>query len=170
MSLDIVKFWSDQVDIWNEQEKCGFCWEFAAPLVPSQINIVQTEPTEEDCCIKVFLTDLRFRESIVRNTTTNLITNKTCVWTFSLWVMQSKNLGINNYNEIKGHSIEESKWNELFYPLINCLGCDNIMDTCEILGETNVNVAFNGDATLVHNYLDDNYNGWKINYTFTQTT
>jgi len=168
--MDIVKFWSDQVSIWNEQEKCGFCWEFAAPLVPSQINIVQTEPTEEDCCIKVFLTDLRFREVIVRNTTTNLIINKTCVWTFNLWVMQSKTLGINNYNEIKGHSVDESKWNELFYPLINCLGCDNILDTCEILGETNVNVSMNQDATLVHNYLDDNYNGWKIGYNFTQTT
>ena len=167
--MDIVKFWKDQVDIWNEQEKCGFCWTFSAPLVPSQINIVQSETNEEDCCVHVFLTDLKFRESIVRNTTTNLITNKTCVWTFSLWVMQSKNLGLNNYNEIKGHSIEESKWNELFYPLINCLGCDNILDTCEILGVTNVNVAFNGDATLVHQYLDG-YNGWKINYSFTQVT
>jgi len=167
--MDIIDFWKKQTDIWNEENKCGFCWDFSAPLVPSQINIVQTEPTEEDCCIKVFLTDLKFRESIVRNTTTNLITNKTCVWNFSLWVMQYKDLGINNYNEIKGHPIDESKWETVFKPLIDCLGCDNILDTCEILGETNVNVAFNGDAALVHQYLDG-YNGWKINYTFTQTT
>lgn len=166
--MNIVQFWSDQVALWNEQDKCGLRWTFSAPLVNSQINIVQSETNEEDCCVHVFLTDVRFREVKQRNSVTGLTIGKTCVWTFSLWVLKRENLGVNNYNEIKGHPVEEGKWNTIFLPIIECLGCDNILDTCELLGVTNVNVDMNQDATLIHNYLDENYNGWKVNYTFTQ--
>lgn len=162
----IVKFWKDQVDLWNMQEKCGLCWEFSAPLVASQINIVQSET----CCVNVFLTDIRFRESKQRDNITGLVLSDFCVWSFSLYALSKSPLGVNNYNETKGHPIEESKWETIFKPLIDCLGCDNILDTCELLGVTNVNVDMNGDATLIHNYLDENYNGWKINYQFTQIT
>ena len=175
--MDIVDFWAQQIEKWNSQAKCGFCWEFAAPLVPSQINIVLSEPMpahpiviDDNCCVKVFLTDLRFREIIVRNSVTSLITSKTCVWNFSVYALMQKQLGINNYNEIKGHPIEQSKWVTVFKPLIDCLGCENILDTCEILGITSVNVEMPSDAQLIHNYLDNNYNGWKVNYTFTQVT
>lgn len=165
--MDIVLFWKNQVDLWNTQNKCGLCWEFSAPLVASQNNIVQEE---HPCCVQVFLTDIRFREIKQRNAITGLVTGKTCVWSFSLHALIKSPLGVNNYNEIKNHPIEESKWETIFKPLIDCLGCDNILDTCELLGVTNVNVDMNGDAVLVHNYLDENYNGWRINYQFTQIT
>lgn len=169
MALDIVKFWKDQTELWNEQQKCDLCWNFAAPLVNSQMNIVQQElDSETECCVNVFLTDIKFREVKNRNSVTGLVINKTCVWNFSLWCVLPVQLGVNNYNEIKGHPIDESKWSTIFKPLIDCLGCDNILDTCELLGVTNVNVDMPTDATLVHNYLDNNYNGWKINYSFTQ--
>ena len=162
--MDIVKFWKDQTELWNEQNKCDLCWEFSAPLVASQINIVQNET----CCVNVFLTDIKFREVKQRNTVSGLVTSKLCVWSFSLYALSKSPLGVNNYNEKKWHPIEESKWETIFKPLIDCLGCDNILDTCELLGVTNVNMDMNGDATLIHNYLDENYNGWKINYQFTQ--
>lgn len=163
--MDIVKFWKDQVALWNEQEKCDLCFEFAAPLINSQINTIQNET----CCVQVFITDISFRENIVRNSVTGFTTSKTCIDTFVLWALQKSELGVNNYNEIKGHPIEESKWNNIFLPLKECLSCGNVLDTCEILGQTNVNVDLT-NASMVHSYLDDAYNGWKINYTFTQIT
>jgi len=162
--MDIVDFWAKQIDLWNCEDKCCLCWEFSAPLVSSQINIVQSEK----CCVNVFLTDLKFREEKVFNSTTGLTTSKKCVWNFSIYAMVQKELGINNYNEIKGYPISQSKWVEVFYPIINCLGCDNILDYCKILGRS-IQVTQNGDTVLMHNYLD-NYNGWKINYTFTEIT
>lgn len=168
--MDIIKFWKDQVELWNEENKCDLCWSFSAPLVNSQMNIVQSETVEDLCCVQVFITDVRFREIKNRNSVTGLITSKTCVWNFSLWALLPVPLGVNNYNEIKGHPIEESKWNTVFLPLIECLGCDNILDTCELLGVTNVNVDMPSDATLIHNYLNESYNGWKVNYSFTQIT
>jgi hypothetical protein len=163
--MNIVSFWNEQVNLWNEQHKCGFCWEFSAPLVSSQINIFQNE----NCCVKIFLTDVKFREERKTNFLTGLTEYKKCIWSFSLYAVLKENLGVNNYNEIKGHSIEESKWETIFYPLINCLGCDNILDTCVILGKE-IQIAQNGDAQLIHNYLDENYNGWKINYIFSEIT
>jgi hypothetical protein len=163
--MDIVDFWKKQVEKWNEDKKCGLCFEFAAPLVSSQINIVESET----CCVNVFLTDVKFREDKIYNPVTGLLTSKKCIWSFSLHAMVKKDLGINNYNEIKGHSVDESKWNTVFYPIINCLGCDNILEFCEIIGKQ-IEVRQVGDAVLVHNYLDSNWNGWKVNYSFTETT
>jgi hypothetical protein len=158
--MDIISFWKNQTDIWNTQNKCGLCWEFSAPLVASQINIVQNET----CCVNVFLTDIKFREEKVFNSVTGLTTSKRCIWNFSLYALIKENLGVNNYNEIKGHPVNESKWETIFYPIINCLGCDNLLDIC------NIQINQNGDAQLIHNYLDENYNGWKINYTFSEIT
>lgn len=164
--MDIVNFWKEQVNIWNEQNKCGLCWEFSAPLVNSQINTVQKEAP---CCVQVFITDITFNETLVRNSVTGLTTSKTCIDRFTLWALIESPLGVNNYNEIKGHPIDESKWSEIYLPLKECLGCENILDTCEILNQTNVNVDLT-NATLVHNYLDQSYSGWRIQYTFTQVT
>lgn len=162
--MDIVKFWKEQVDLWNENNKCDLCWEFSAPLVNSQMNIVQNEK----CCVNVFLTDLKFREIKEYNQTTGLVTRSRCVWNVTVHFLVQGKLGINNYNEIKDHSIEESKWETIFKPIIDCIGCGNILDACEILGLSNLKVEMASDAVLVHNYLDNNYNGWRVNYLFTQ--
>jgi len=60
--MDIVDFWSKQITIWDENNKCGLCWSFGAPLVSSQLNIEQSIPGKE-CCVNVFLTDITFREA-----------------------------------------------------------------------------------------------------------
>lgn len=162
--MNVVDFWAQQVAKWNDENKCGLCWEFHAPLVASQINITQNET----CCVNVFLTDIKFREAKIINSITGLTQSINHVWNFTLHALIKENLGVNNYNEIKGYSVDESKWNTIFYPIINCLSTDNIINTCEVLGKQ-INVTQNGDAMLVHNYLDDNYNGWRINYTFNET-
>jgi hypothetical protein len=162
--MDIVLFWKKQVDLWNENQKCNLCWEFSAPLVNSQINIVQNEK----CCVNVFLTDLKFREVKDYNQITGLVAKIRCVWNVTVHFLVRENLGVNNYNEIKGYPIEESKWENIFKPIIDCVGCGNILDTCEISGHSNLKIEMGSDAVLVHNYLDENYNGWRVNYLFTQ--
>ena len=162
--MDIINFWQQQVDKWNTDNKCGLCWEFSAPLVPSQINVVQTET----CCVNVFLTDIKFRTDEVYNAITGLTTSKKCIWSFSVHALITVPLGVNNYNEIKNHPIEESKWTSVFFPIAQCLACDNILDVCDILGKK-LEVRQLGEAQLIHNYLDSNWNGWKINYSFSET-
>lgn len=158
--MDIVNFFKQQTDKWNADKKCGFCWEFGAPLVASQINATQNET----CCVKVFLTDITFSETKTYHPTTGYVTGRVHEWGFTLRALVPVALGVNNYNETKGHDVDESKWETVFYPILQCLSEDNILEFCDILG-LNVNVPI-WRAFLEHNYLNENYNGWRFAGTF----
>lgn len=152
----IVDFYKNKVDEWNANGHCGFdCFKFGAPLQTSHINIQQ----QEDCCVQVFLTDIRYR-SIYSNTQifNGYNTLDKCAVSFNLWILVPSELGVNNYNEILGHPITESKWETIFEPLLDCFGCG--ANQCEqidnFLGYTKWSVD------LVHNYADMVYDGIKI--------
>lgn len=159
--MDIVDFWNKQVVKWNAEKKCGFCWNFGAPLTQSQMNIQQIE---DQCCINVFLTDIYFNESISYSSKTGFVNGKSSDWDFTLWVLQHGKLGVNNYNEIKGHSVDNSNWLKTYKPIYECLGSDVILESCKLMGLPITVVRWQGST--VFNYEDNNYNGWKIQATF----
>jgi len=161
--MDIVDFWSKQVALWQTENKCGLCWEFGAPLVNSAIN---KQKLNDSCCVQVMLTNIRFRKTENRNATSQLVTEKICTWTVTVHAVIQSEIDTNNYNEIKEHPVSESKWNTIYNPLLDCLSCDSILDYCRVLGY-DVIVNQVSDFELVHNYLDNNYSGWRVNYTFT---
>jgi hypothetical protein len=161
--MDIIDFWQKQVDKWNEENHCGLCWEFGAPLQQSQSNIQQLRE-DTKCCVQVFITDLSWEKHRSYNPTTGLVVSEYCDWTFNLFMLIPSELGKNNYNEISGYPIEESKWLTIFKPLIDCTACDPIIDFCEILGY-NVQIPKWGGKT-VHNYLAMVYDGIRITTTF----
>lgn len=161
--MDIVNFWKQQTDKWAQDEKCGMCWAFHAPLTESALNLAQLTE-EHKGCINLFLTNLSFLEVNQYSPGTGLVNGKSCEYQFTLYALQASRLGQNNYNEMKGYSVNESKWATVFKPVIDCLSCDVILDFCEIQG-------YNADvtkwaATMVTNYQDNNYDGWRINATF----
>jgi len=163
--MDIVDFWGKQVAVWQETNKCGLCWAYGAPLTNARLN---TESTEEgkECCVHVFLTEPSFKEVNTVNNTTRLVTSSYCDWSFYIFAVipSSDGLGTNNYSETKGHNINESLWRTVFYPISECLLCQNLLDFCAILG-VDIEISSKG-ATAVYNWQDANYNGWKIAYTF----
>lgn len=161
--MDIVQFWEDQVSKWSEENKCGNCWNFDAPIFVSSLNSIKLDKGSE-CCINVFLTDLSFRESTIYNSVTNLITNKYCEYTFVLYICIPRDLGINNWNEIKGHNKESSKWATTYKPILDCFGCGALIDFCEILGYK-VNIT-SKTATPLNYFQDNNYVGWRMPMTF----
>lgn len=159
--MDIVDFLKQQTEIWDNEQKCGFCWNFGAPLVNSQLNIEQ-DAENEACCVSIFVTDITGGENLSYNTA-GLVTTAYCDKTFTMYALIKSPMGVNNYTEIKGHPVEESKWNTIFKPLEDCLTCGNPFDFCEILG-------YNMQTTskrwsIVHNWLNNNYNGWKFTFT-----
>ncbi len=164
--MDIVKFWKDQTEKWNTDEKCGLCWEFSAPLIESAVNkVLSTEETK--CCVKVmFLQDksLAFSTANQYNEQTGLLNKQTCSNSFQLLVLFDSKLGVNNYNEVKGHSIDESNWVTKMLPLQQCLSCDANLDFCELLG-TQYRIT-NWSAQQVINYTDSVYCGYRLSVTF----
>lgn len=160
--MDIVDFWSKQVAKWATENKCGLCWDYGAPLVQSQANIVKSTDGKE-CCVNIFVTDLSTKENINYGIT-GLRVDPSCDYTFTVWAVTAVPLGVNNYNEIKNHPIDESKWVTVFKPIQECLSCDAVLDFCTLLGNDVKLMAKSG--VLVHNWQDKNYNGWRYTMTF----
>lgn len=161
--MDIVNFWKLQTDKWQADNKCGLCWQFGAPLVQSQINISQSE-ADKACCVNVFVTDITYNEVIGYNSQTGFRNVEAHEWSFNIHVLTPVQLGVNNYNEIKGHDIDESKWVTVFKPILDCLSTEKVLDFCFLLNER-VNIT-KWQGFLVHNYLDSNLNGWRFAGTF----
>ena len=155
--MDIVKYFSDLTAKFNEEEKCDFCWEFSAPLFEDAVNIVQNE---EACCVQLMLTDLK-EQNRTSYASTGFVTGKTTTYSFTLYALIQGKLGVNNYNEIKGHDVITSNWVQIFKPLRDCLSDSAIASDCELTGLQVELPAW--DFQTVRNYQDNNYNGWRIN-------
>lgn len=164
--MDIVKFFQQQVDKWNTEQKCDLCWDFSAPLIESATNIVK--PTEgKECCVKVMLLRQNvtaFSTANTYNATTQLMTNQSCNTSFQLLVLFDSKLGLNMYNEIKGHPVDESVWVTKLSVIEECLKCDANLDFCEFLGQQYKITQWSGQQLI--NFQNSNYCGYRISVTF----
>lgn len=164
--MNLVAYWQDQIELWNTDNKCGLCWSFGAPLTESAAHIWQPRDGEE-CCVQVLLLrDRRPAFNTVRNynNQTGLLLNITCNTNFDILFLIPKSIGLNNYNEIKGHPTTDSKWDTALYLLENCLKCDLELDFCTILG-TQYRVM-NWSAMQVINWGDHQYTGYRLSVSF----
>lgn len=160
--MNIVKFFQDLADRWNTDQKCGFCWSFSAPLSEDRMNAtIKDEP----CCVHLFLTFISNSHGYKTTPKTGLKSLEWCDVNFTLYAVQKTNLGINAYNEIPDHPIDESLWKTILEPLNNCLGCGNELDLCELGYDFEI-IRWQMETTLLQH--DNNYTGWKINGTFRQ--
>lgn len=166
--MNIVDFWEKQITKWDEEQKCGMCWSFKAPLSESAVNIVQPEPDKE-CCVQVFLVRERvpaFNTTYNYNATTGFANDVTCTTGFQLLFLVPSNIGLNNYNEIEGHPEAESKWNTILWKLEDCLKCELALDFCEFLGSQQRVTRWEGQQAV--NYLDNAYTGYRVTVNFQQ--
>lgn len=155
--MDIVKLFKDFAEAKNEANACGFCWEFSAPLFESDVNVVQ--PTDT-CCAQVILAEVAEQNRPTYAPGTGLATGVTNTYTFKLYAVLSGNLGVNTYNEIKGHPISESLYETKYKPLRDCLTGAEVINFCQLLGLQARLLVW--DFKTVKNYQDLNFNGWLI--------
>lgn len=157
--IDFVDFFEKQIAIWNDEELCDSCWKFEFSERLSEIN--ESNQTDDDCCIMVFLTD--YRPSKIRNynTDSQYKMSERIRYTFSLYFLQHDRIDINVHKEIKGHPVEESKWNTILKPIIECVGD---FDFCELIGKP---VQYLRDEwNPVLDFQDNNYSGWRVQLQF----
>lgn len=160
--MNPIAFFEKQIEKYNEDSRCGFCWDFKAPLFESAINI-QDLSEEIQCCVQVFLINLT-TSNINTYLPNTFLGSKNCDYTFNLYVLLPSNMGLNNYQEKLGHDIEQSKWKTIFEPLQECMGCDAQLDFCELSGIPIQVINWRMD--MVNNYLDNTYSGYRITATF----
>lgn len=162
--MDVVGFFKQQVEAWDDEQKCGFCWEFDAPLTESGVNesIMQTDP--EDCCpVKVFITNLSTRKNRSYNTTTGFLNSYSVDYTFTLHALKFDRIDTNVYQEQLGHPVSESKWETILKPIQSCLCEENVLSFCDLICKKIDITAWNEVVRI--NWLDNNYTGWSITMT-----
>lgn len=162
--MNFIDFFQKQIEKYNNEQKCDFCWFFSAPLEESAINIQQLRD-DSKCCVQVMFTQNEGNAFGVQNQYDNrssLLTDSFCSENFNLFFLIPNRLGQNNYNEIDGHGIEESRSAELMR-LKDCISCDLNLDFCEFLGMNFQITQWSGRQFL--NYQDNNYIGYKVSVT-----
>lgn len=155
----IIEYFKALAAKYNEDQKCGFCWTFGAPLSESAMNNQQAV-NDTQCCINMFVTDYQISSYYQTNNQTSLTNFEACDHRFTLYVVQQReDIGQNVFNEIPGYDISTSLWQELYSPLQNCLGCERNLYECE-LGFDFMVTAW--DMVIVKFKEDRNLTGWKI--------
>lgn len=157
--MNIIDFFQNLANRWNEENKCGFCWKFSAPHSESAMN---TARTEDPCCVHLFLTYRRNIRGYSQNPRVNYLTKaEYCDYYFTLYAVKQSEIGLNVYSEMPEHAIDESLSKTILEPLENCLACGAEIDLCES-GYTML--KWDMETTTLH--LDSNYTGWKITGAF----
>lgn len=159
----VIEFFEKLTELYNSTNKCGFCWEYGAPLSESAMN--NQQPVDgRQCCVNVFVTDYQISSYYQTNNQTSLTNFEACDHRFTLFVVQQReDIGQNVFNEIPGHDITSGLWKELYAPLQNCLGCERDLYECE-LGYDFMVTAW--DMMVVKFKDDRNLTGWKISGRF----
>lgn len=160
--MTVIEFFEKQVEIWNQEQYCNSCWFFGAPLSESALETQQLRE-ETKCCYQLMVTDYTASERKEYNTS-NFITRSVCDQRITFYVVKESQIDINNYNEVNNHPVDESKWEAIFKPLLECLTCDTVLDFCSIQGYPTQIPEWT--VTRVNNYTDKNFAGLKIVATF----
>lgn len=157
--MDIVKFFKSLTDKYEQERKCGFCWQFGAPMSIQNMNKIIVAQ-EDACCVHLFLTAYKYHRDVRSNSRTGLENFRQDVHTFTLFVgKRSEDIGINMYNEIPEHPVSESLWEKIYRPLQECLSGEPDMDLCHLGYDVEVTTW---QMQMVQYVEDDNWTGWKI--------
>jgi len=162
MYIDLL---NNQVDSWNNQNKCGFDWEFSAPLFLNKINTVQVENTSAVQVMLIWQGQLLYEGGLNYNQFGLITSTNTSSDNFELYFLLPSHLDENNYNEIKGHPVDESRSIEL-ERLLSCLRGDGtgngaMLDLCNTFDGKYKLTRWNVFA-VNENFLDNNYIGFRV--------
>lgn len=150
----ILELWKGITEKMNTENKCGFCWEFYAPLTGKKLNIVRGD---DECCVKVFLLRNMTQDFGSRITyTSGFHTNTNNFDNYKVLFLISSKEGINNYNELEGWDISKSRHETIFKPLRNCIESEILTDICSNFEVTN------WTGKYIYDYQDENYYGIEI--------
>lgn len=160
--MNIIDFWKKQIEIWNEENKCGFCWVFSGATTLSGIEEYQIRE-DSKCCVHVFITDDRYRQQNNYNTPP-FISSKLCSTTYTIWFLVSSKLGVMNHMEVRGQDSLTSIEETIITPLNECITCDLILDECEAMGY--LFEVPNWQSEKVRHFTSHEFAGLKITTTF----
>ncbi|QGZ15839.1 hypothetical protein [Elizabethkingia phage TCUEAP1] len=157
------------LDYWvrrlNNENRCGFCWKFSAPLTEAGINVVDPDagnnyPETSPCCVNVICTHYRMNSGQALSEGTNYATRQWVDHEFILYIgMQVDELGMDVYRERAGLYRDDGLFNNNIEPLLNCLGYMADIDLCPD-GADVILTRWSAEPMILHE--DKNWTGIKV--------
>jgi len=156
----MIHFFEQQIQKYHAEKKCGFSWTFSAPLTNQALHLQEIRPAEKNFLQVMFLQEKQPAFSVQNNYNpqTGFLTNRFYIENFELFFLLPNNLGVNNYNEIAGHNISESRSAEL-KKIKNCIS-DLQLDFCDFLGQNFQLIKWDGYQKI--NFTPNNYIGYGV--------
>lgn len=153
--------------ILDDGRKCGFCWTFRNAFGDDGMNTIRIRE-EEKCCVHLVLTWQKkvYNERRLPDNLGGGFVDEYCDHYFTLYAVQTTNLGTNYGDEIPYHEDFESISESIVEPLFECLTCDNVFYWCELEGD-NLEIK-RWDAEVILHKGDQNFSGLRINGVFRQ--
>ena|SRR5690554_2621745 len=155
--LTVTDFWQNTIDNFNDENQCGFCWNFFAPLTEVQLNLIRNQ---DECCVNVFLVrnkgvdfDTQF------STATGVSALELEREIYDVYFLIKSKEGINNYNEMADHPISESREKTIFEPLRKCITHKLINEICKTF------LVTQWQGNYIYDYQDEQYYGIKLSIT-----
>ena len=145
--MKIDSFWENQLKKWNEEKKCGFCWNWHGFTTLQGINN-GVDGKGGDCCVDVFITNETFRKENAYNPNNPYAVQTNCVDSYSIWFLFRGEIELNCNDEQKLQNLRE------------CLSCGVELDMCEAMGFVFRVNQWRGESYRM--YTDNNYWGWRI--------
>lgn len=167
--MNIAKIIREITEKLNDENGCGFCWDFVMAGRRDYFNLYKPKNCEDACCVVV---------SILRNQvttgfdTSNGFTNRQYRdWNIEMFVGAQSRLDIQFHNEVRSNEEQNSKWEKILYPIYCCIANidTTICDAHNCCSETSVDIT-QWNMDLMINFSDQNYDGWMIRATFREWT
>lgn len=153
----MIEFIENIINQYQANNQCGFCWKFYAPLTEKRLNIVRNDG---ECCVNVFLLRDTGRDFYTNVQYINgFVTTSEEFESYDLYFLMPSIEGLNNYNELPGHLISESRHETIFKPLRDCITSKFITDICN---HYKVN---SWSGRYIYDFNDEKYYGFKISIT-----
>ncbi len=123
----IVQKLKELISTWNDEQKCGVCWQFVATFndhIQGGTNLFRPE----DCCRTVFLEGLRSRT--VKKDNGFGFQVMYCEYFIHLKILEQSDFGMQKGTEL---GFDTGIYDEVIAPIEECLGCD-FGEICETFG------------------------------------
>ncbi len=124
--MDLVTRLETIIESYNEESKCGFCWQFTHGR--KDYTNLKTYNCECDCCVH-FMLDDKWNYSKKPNNNYNSNGEEKETYSFSAFVGIQSRLDEQYYNELNSDSCD-SKYRKYIEPLTECLKDSFQSDLC----------------------------------------
>ncbi len=162
---DVIDYLHKLIDRFNEEQNCGKCWVFTAPLDNATGNTYQIR--EENCdCVHFIVYRQRITETPTFGSVFHAIRNNVIRHTITFHVGVIAKFSENNWDEIKGYDIEDGRYKKYLLPIQKCLTTNNFNDFCRILGYPMRITSLNLETIANPKIYDENFVGYSGSITF----